>query len=96
MTFLTLAQYGMQVVHILREQGNDAVLLLSKEWQLNMIRKYSAYFDVDFNEPDGGHIRLKKDITKKDLLLYFRGAMPLFCIDAFTRSEALDVLKSTK
>jgi len=91
-SFDILAKYGMQVIRFLQEKNKSAVLILSRERQLSFVRDYSDFFSADFSEGDGGVIRLREGVCKKDLLVYFRAAMPLDCIDAFVNDEALKEL----
>ena len=89
-SFDTLVRYGMEVVRVLQQKtGEEAVLLLSKKYQINMIENYSDYFEVDFTTPDEGIFKLKDAITLEDLSNYFRWTMSVKLIDAFMAPEAI-------
>lgn len=97
-SFDMLVQYGMKVVHILEAQTNEEIiLLLSKQYQLNMIENCSDYFSVIFS-PDGkGVISLKDDFSDRERILEelkerFRWTMSTKYINAFVSEGALQEL----
>lgn len=87
-SFDMVVQYGMEIIRVLRRQtGEEAVLLLSQKYQMNMIENYSDFFDVDIDAAGRGVIRLKCDIaTVKN---YFRWTMSVRLLEAFVDPEAL-------
>lgn len=87
-SFDTLVRYGMQVVRIFQQEtGEEAVLLLSKKYQINMLENYSAFFEADSIKQDV--FRLKKGTSIEDLKDYFRWSMNLQLIQAFTDPNAI-------
>ena len=91
--FETLVKYGMKVVKLLQQQtGEEAILLLSKKYQLDMIENYSDYFDVELNGPGQGIFKLRDDITVDNLSNYFRWTMSMKIIKAFMAEEAITEL----
>ena len=89
-SFDTLVRYGMEVVRFLQQKsGEEAVLLLSKEYQINMIENYSHFFDVDFIGLDQGVFRLKETTTVDELNDYFRWTMSVKLVEAFMAPEAI-------
>lgn len=89
-SFDTIVRYGMEVVRILQRQtGEEAVLLLSKKYQINMIENYSEFFEVDFSDSNQGIFKLKEDVSLDDLKNYFRWTMSVRLVDAFVSPEAI-------
>lgn len=93
-SFDTLVRYGMEVVQIYqRETGEEAVLLLSRKYQMDMIENYSAYFDVEIDGAGQGVLRLKDEIRNVDeLSRFFRWTTSLQLIRAFMSPDALKEL----
>jgi len=91
--FEALVKYGSKVVEILRdESGEEAVLLMSKKHQLNMMANYSNYFDVELGSPGQGMFRLKKGVDYDKFSNYFRWAMSMKLINAFMSKKAVNEL----
>lgn len=89
-SFDTLVRYGMEVVRFLQKKsGEEAVLLLSKKYQINMIENYSHFFDVDFTGLDQGLFKLKETATLDELTDYFRWTMSVKLVEAFMAPEAV-------
>lgn len=94
-TFDTLVSYGMEIVRVLMKSGEDAVLLLSRQDQLDMIENYSEYFEVDFSDTYTGTFRLKDTVSAQDLenlKKHFRWTMTVRLFEAFLSPEALQKL----
>lgn len=95
-SFDTLVKYGMQVVRVLKERSNEeAVLLLSHKYQLNMIENYADFFEADFSSNGHGVFRLKggdKRETLERLKNYFRWTLSMHILEAFTSEDALNEL----
>ena len=92
-TFDALVRYGMEVVRVLqRETGEEAVLLLSKKYQINMIENYSEFFDVDFSDSNHGIFKLRDTVELEDLKNYFRWTMSVRLVEAFISPEAIKEL----
>lgn len=95
-SFDTLVRYGMEVVRIFeRKTGEEAVLLLSRQDQLDMIENYSEYFEVDFSGTYTGTFRLKSTVSEQDLeklKKHFRWTMTVRLFEAFMSPEALQKL----
>lgn len=88
--FETLFKYGMKVAQFLQEQyGEEAILLLSKKYQLNMVENYSNYFEIEFNGPGQEIFKLKKNIPSDEIKNYFRWPMSVKIIKAFMSKEAI-------
>lgn len=90
-SFNTLVDYGMKVVQIYRrETGEEAILLLSEKYQLDMVENYSDFFDVEMNAAGQGTLRLKDTVQDvNELLNYFRWTLNMKLINAFMAPEAL-------
>ena len=93
-SFDTLVNYGMTVVQIYqKETGEEAVLLLSEKYQLDMVENYSQFFDVEMDGAGRGTLRLNKTINNTDELRdYFRWTLSSNLINAFIAPEALEKL----
>jgi len=90
--FETLYKYGMRVVRYLEKQGEEAILLLSEKYQLDMVEKYSEYFDVELYSSEKGVFRLKENVKIDDLKNYYRWTMSIKAIKAFMSAEAIKEL----
>jgi len=90
--FETLYKYGMRVVRYLEKQGEEAILLLSEKYQLDMVEKYSEYFDVKLYGSEKGVFRLKENVKIDDLKNYYRWTMSIKAIKAFMSDEAIKEL----
>lgn len=89
-SFDTIVRYGMEVVRVLQRQtGEEAVLLLSKKYQINMIENYSEFFEVDFGDRNHGIFKLRETASLDDLKNYFRWTMSVRLVDAFVSPEAI-------
>lgn len=89
-SFDTIVRYGMEVVRVLQRQtGDEAVLLLSKKYQINMIENYSEFFEVDFGDRNHGIFKLRETVSLDDLKNYFRWTMSVRLVDAFVSPEAI-------
>ena len=89
-SFDTIVRYGMEVVRVLQRQtGEEAVLLLSKKYQINMVENYSDFFEVDFSDSNGGVFKLRETVSLDELRTYFRWTMSARLIDAFVSPEAI-------
>ena len=90
--FETLVNYGTVVLSILRQNGEEAIFLLSKEYTNELIRNYSDYFDIEHDELNGDSIALKTNKTVDDLRNRFRAFLTIDCLLAFVNSESLEKL----
>lgn len=92
-SFDTLVRYGLEVVRVFgMRTGEEAVLLLSRQDQLDMMENYSEYFEVDVSDTYGGTFRLKDTASLEDLRKYFRWMMTVRLFEAFMSPEALQKL----
>ena len=92
-SFDTLVRYGLEVVRVFgMRTGEEAVLLLSRQDQLDMMENYSEYFEVDVSDTYGGTFRLKDTASLEDLRKYFRWTMTVWLFEAFMSPEALQKL----
>ena len=95
-SFDTLVRYGMEVVRIFGMQtGEEAVLLLSRQDQLDMIENYSEYFEVEFSGTYTGTFRLRDTVSSGELEKLkerFRWTMTVRLFEAFMSPDALQKL----
>lgn len=87
--FETLVKYGAVVVRCLRENGEEAVFLLSKEHTNELIRNYSAFFEIEHCDDGNDRILLKADKTVEDLRNHFRAFLSIDSLLAFTNKKSI-------
>ena len=91
-TYAELEKYGAEVVHYLGEQGEKAVLILSRENTNYMLCSYSDFFvetEMDKKEPA---IELRKGKTVSDLIERFRTYLEIDVLLAFMSEKTVSVL----
>ncbi len=89
-SFDSLVRYGMEVVRIFQsETGEEAVLLLSRKYQMDMIENYSDFFEVEMDAAGNGTFRLKDVNNLEEVKAYFRWTMSMKLIDAFVSPDAI-------
>lgn len=92
-SFRTLVDYGMEIIRIYRfRTGEEAILLLSREYQMNMVANYSDFFEVKMEDDGQGIFRLKEGIDAEILRDYFQWTMDVELLHAFQAPEALEKL----
>lgn len=87
-TYAELECYGAEVVNILNEQGEKAVLILSRESTNDMFRNYSDIFEEQMLDTGLG-IALKDGKTADDLIEKFRGYLAWDVLLAFVNKKSL-------
>lgn len=90
-TYKELERYGTQVVRLLSERGEKAVLLLSRENTNAMFRDYSEFFEEDSHDGQEG-IRLRAGKSCKDLIVQFRGYLALDVLMALVDERSVSAL----
>lgn len=90
-TYDELEQYGAQVVRLLSEQGEKAVLLLSRDNTNALFRDYSDFFEEEELE-NGMGIKLKDGKGVNDLIIQFRGYLALDVLMALVNERSVSVL----
>lgn len=90
-TYKELERYGTQVVSLLSERGEKAVLLLSRENTNAMFRDYSEFFEEDSYDGNEG-IRLRAGKSRKDLIVQFRGYLALDVLMALVDERSICAL----
>lgn len=90
-TYKELERYGTQVVSLLSERGEKAVLLLSRENTNAMFRDYSEFFEEDSYDGNEG-IRLRTGKSRKDLIVQFRGYLALDVLMALVDERSVSAL----
>ena len=89
-SFKSLEIYGATVVNILKQQGYDASLGLSRSYTYQMLEHYGDVFDMVETEMSG--LRLKDDVDIIDLIDRFYGYLPVAVLLAFkTAGEQLEL-----
>jgi len=92
--FLTYGEieiYGAGVVQVLKEKGEKAVLMLSRENTDAFFREYPEFFEeVEQNGESG--IKLKTGKGVEDLIQQFRGYLALDVLLAFMDQRVVQLL----
>ncbi len=88
-----IEEYGNQVVNVLRENGEEAALILFREDTPGFIRDCIKYFEVNGLESPNGSITLRKNITADDLAREFSGGISIPTNRALIYRRAVKVRK---
>lgn len=91
-SFEQLNKYGAMIIRILRENDEEAVVLVSKHYTNELIRNYSDFFEIMDNDSSDSYITLKDGKTEGDLRRHFRAYLSISMILAFTDSSSLSEL----
>lgn len=91
LTYGEIENYGSRVIQLLNQNGDKAVLILSRENTNAMLRNYSDYF-VE-KEVDGiCGISLREGKSIDDLIGTFRGYLALDVLMAFVDQRSVEAL----
>lgn len=91
LTYEKIELYGSKVVEILGEQGEKAVLILSRNDTNNFFKNYSEFFEEKTVNNKAGII-LKEGKDVKDLREQFRGYLALDLLIAFCDKRSVQAL----
>ncbi|MDE7211426.1 MAG: hypothetical protein K2O03_08280 [Lachnospiraceae bacterium] len=91
LTYSEIEMYGAEVVQILKENGEKAVLILSRENTDALFRSYSEFFEESEQNGKRG-IKLKENKEVEDLIQQFRGYLALDVLLAFMNQRSVQVL----
>lgn len=91
LTYDEIEKYGSQVVKVLKESGENAILILSRDSTNAMFRNYSDFFEENEEYGKVG-IKLKDGIEADDLVRKFRGYLVLDVLLAFINERCVEVL----
>ena len=87
-SYRELKKYGARAIRLLLDEGEKAVLVLSREKTAHMLSDYSSY--IEEKEIDGVKgISLKSGVNPKDLIKEIRGYLPLDVILAFADARKM-------
>lgn len=87
-SYKELEAYGQEVVRILNEKNEKAVLILSRDSTSDMFRSYSHIFKEFLAKNELG-IKLKEGVTADDLIDTFRGYLSWDVLLAFVNKDSL-------
>lgn len=91
-TLKELEKYGAEVVRYLNEQnGEKALLILSRASTQYMFRNYSDFFE-EIETEEGTAIALREGKTVEDLVQKFRTYMAIDLVNAFMSEKTVKVL----
>lgn len=91
LTYSEIEMYGAEVVQILKDSGEKAVLILSRENTDALFRNYSEFFEESERGGKRG-IKLKENKKVEDLIKQFRGYLALDVLLAFMDQRSVQVL----
>lgn len=91
LTYDEIEMYGAEVVRILKENDEKAVLILSRDNTDALFRNYSEFFEEEEHNGKKG-IKLKADKKVDDLIWQFRGYLALDVLLAFMNQRSVQVL----
>lgn len=86
-----IMEYGAQIVRFFMENGEQAVLLISRDYTNEFIYNYSEYFEI-IERGNEEYIVLKDDKNADDLRAYFRACVSLDYLKAFISEQSIAVL----
>lgn len=90
-SFEELTKYGTKVVEILKEKGQHAVLIYSKDITNALECNYSSYFEI-FIKDQKQYIKLRDNITVEDVIRKYRSYLSINMLVAYTCTESLETL----
>lgn len=91
LTYEEIEKYGSEVIQILNEKGEKAVLILSRDSTNALFRNYSEYFEERVEQGLKG-ISLRADKKLEDLIEQFRGYLALDVLMAFVNERSIQAL----
>lgn len=91
LTYSEIENYGAEVVQILKENGEKAVLILSRDNTDALFRNYSDFFEEKEEDGKPG-IQLKEEKNVEDLIQHFRGYLALDVLLAFMNQRSIQTL----
>ena len=91
LTYSEIEAYGAEVVQILKENNEKAVLILSRDNTEALFRNYSEFFEERTDDGRIG-IALKEDKEINDLIQHFRGYLALDVLLAFMNQRSVNTL----
>lgn len=94
--FAQIHRYGIEVVRILSEKKERAVLMFSKESTSAMFSDYSDYFTIFRDEEGWRGVKLQDGVSAESLKVRFLAFLPSELASALADKEAVDVLTSAE
>ncbi len=91
LTYSEIEMYGAEVVQILKENGEKAILILSRENTDALFRNYSEFFEESEQNGERG-IKLRDGKKVEELIQQFRGYLALDVLLAFMNQRSVQVL----
>ncbi len=91
LTYNEIEAYGAEVVQILKENDEKAVLILSRDNTEALLKNYSEFFEERVENGKIG-IALKDEKEIKDLIQHFRGYLALDVLLAFMNQRSVSAL----
>ena len=86
--YVKMKEYGMQVLHYLREDGDKGVFIFSRNNVYALLNDYSDFFEEKEQNGEEG-IYLLDNKKLEDLIQTFVGRLPLKLFMAFRKANAM-------
>lgn len=90
-SFEELTQYGLKVVEILKNEGENAILFFSRDITNALERDYSMFFKV-FTKDEKQYIKLKENIKTEDVVKRYRSYITINQLLAYISEESLKTI----
>ena len=91
LTYSEIESYGAEVVQLLKENGEKAILILSRDNTDALFKNYSEFFEEQEEDGKKG-ILLKEGKNVEDLIQHFRGYLALDVLLAFMNQRSVQIL----
>ena len=86
--YVKMKEYGMQVLHYLREDGDKGVFIFSRNNVYALLNDYSDFFEERIQDGEEG-IYLLENKNLDDLIQTFVGRLPFKLFMAFHKANAM-------
>lgn len=87
-----ISDYGTAIAEFLTNEGQNAILLLTKQSTYEFVYDYAEFFSIEVYDGTE-YIELKNGVTMDDLRRHFRKNLTVDFAKALTRRESLTALK---
>lgn len=92
LSFTAIEKYGNAVVKVLEDQGEEAVLILSRVRTHSFVRDCADIIRIEDSNSPEGRIVLRDGVSPRDLARRFAGWMPLAVINALADERSVGEL----
>ena len=93
-SFENIVKYSNAVTALEKEQGREAIVLLSREYQLGVQMDYAEYFNVDFSDSNNCIFSLVDGMQIEKLKCAFQHSLNIDLYKTLTSERTLKMLIS--